>query len=146
MKLFSVLFVLTCASAAQAEITYPLTCRGGGGANGAGGTLGLSTIDNSAVLYFAKAGGPAGSGLAPGQCAWQDRAISETGEPPCLKQYNPGAVAWIFAADSKRSQSYLSSTTGSHWMRDLLDSGKYVTFQAYNPGNGGCFVVTRLGF
>lgn len=145
MKTFlSLLFTLVFSSLAQAQQTYPLTCRGGGIA-GVSGTLGVSTVDNSAVLYYQRAPHGAPLGLEQGQCSWQDRAIGP-GEPPCLKQYNPGAVAWIFAAASQRSQSYISSSSGSHWMRDLLDPNRYVTFQAYNPGNGNCFIVTRLGF
>jgi hypothetical protein len=144
MKRWIPICSLLLAGAAQAQQTYPLTCRGGGVAN-SGLTLGLSTIDNSALVYYTKSPGPAPAGLQPGHCSWQDRAIGPN-EPPCLRQVYPGAVAWIFTAPNQRQNSYLSSPTGSHWMRDLLSSNSYVTFQAYNPGNGGCFVVTRLGF
>ena len=137
------LSLIETATAEAAPTSYPLTCRGGGG------TLGLATTDNSASFYFTKSNGPAASGLEPGQCSWQDRAISATAEPTCLKQSVPGAVAWIFAAQAERSRSYVSSPTGTHWMRDLLEANKFVTFQVYNPGNatiGSCFVVTRIGF
>ncbi|HYX31548.1 MAG TPA: hypothetical protein VE954_00450 [Oligoflexus sp.] len=135
---------LMFGGAAQAQQTYPLTCRGGGSGT-SGLTLGLSTQDNSALVYYTKAPGSTPAGLAPGQCSWQDRAIGPN-EPPCLRQRNPGAVAWIFASPAQRPNSYYSSSSGEHWLRDLLDSNKYITFQAYNPGDGNCFVVTRLGF
>jgi hypothetical protein len=138
------LISLVFAGSAYAQQTYPLTCRGGGVGNN-GLTLGLSTVDNSALVYYSKAPVAAPAGLQPGQCSWQDRPIG-VNEPPCLRQAYPGAVAWIFASTTQRQNSYLSSPTGNHWMRDLLDSNKFVTFQAYNPGNGGCFVITRLGF
>ncbi len=145
MKLWTlVLLPFFFAGAAYAQQTYPLTCRGGG-VGTSGLTLGLSTVDNAAYVYYTRSPGPAPAGLQPGHCSWQDRAIGQ-GEPPCLRQSNPGAVAWVFASSTQRQNSYLSSPTGQHWMRDLLDSNKYVTFQAYNPGNGGCFIVTRLGF
>ena len=135
-KLFAIgIFSLLSTSAFAAQ-TYPLSCRGGGG------TLGLISSENAAVFYFSKTSGPAGAGLQPGQCAWVDRAIG-TGEPPCLKQSNTNAVAWIFPA--QRAQSYFSSSTGEHWTRSMLDGSFYQTFQAYNPGDGGCFVVTRVG-
>jgi hypothetical protein len=116
--------------------SYPMSCRGGAG------TLGLTTNNNSAVFYFLKASGPAGVGLQPGQCAWLDRAIG-SGEPPCIQQYNTNGTAWIFP--DRKQDSYFSSATGEHWLRDLLSSSKYVTFQAYNPGTGACFVITRVG-
>ncbi len=138
-----VLPFIGAGTAEAAPTTYPLSCRGGGG------TLGLATTDNSALFYFTKSNGPAASGLQPGQCSWQDRPIAATGEPTCLKQSYPGAVAWIFPAAGERGRSYFSSPTGSHWMRDLLDASKFVTFQVYNPGGGSsgdCFIVTRVGF
>lgn len=139
------LFIVTVVlvPSAFAQQSYPLKCRGGGLSNGTGLTLGLSTTENAALVYYAKASGPAGAGLSPGQCSWLDRAIGPN-EPPCLRQKFPGAVAWIFASPATRAQSYYSSSTGSHWLRDLLDSNKYVTFQAYNPGDGNCFVVTGV--
>ena len=143
MKFFASLFfaMFLTQVAAAAPQSYPLQCRGGAG------TLGVSTVDNSAVFFFTKSSGPANAGLAPGQCAWLDRPVSTSGEPTCLKQFNPGAVAWVFPEASARGNSYISSSTGKHWMRNLLDANNTVTFQAYNPGGGqlgDCFIVTAV--
>lgn len=138
--LFTLLAVFGLSQAVQAAPqSYPLQCRGGG-------TIGLVSATKSAVLYFGKAPHKASLGLAAGQCAWLDRAIGQ-GEPPCLQQTNVNAVAWI-TSNNLPSSTALTSTHFQpneprvQWMRNLLSSANYQTFYAYNPGTGGCFVVT----
>jgi hypothetical protein len=123
------------ASTAFAVQSYPLVCRGGGG------TLGHNSYNRVALFYFQKASGPAGAGLAPGQCAWVDRAVG-AGEPTCVMQNNVGAASWIFP--NNLGGSYHTSDAAP-WLRSLLNANQFQTFQSYNPGNGNCFVVTRLG-
>lgn len=130
--LFSATFL---AEPLLAQRSYPMTCRGGGA------TLGFDSSRATALLYFAKASGPAGVGLAPGQCSWIDRAIGPN-EPTCLAQAGVVTAAWIFPGNL--SGSYFNSTNAP-WLRGLLRSDVYQTFQVYNPGNGNCFVVSRLG-
>lgn len=120
--------------ASAAPQSYPLVCRGGGG------TLGYNSQYSAALLYFQKASGPAGAGLAPGQCSWVDRAIGPN-EPTCVRQQSAAANAWIFPGNL--AASYFTSDQAP-WLRTLLKSNAYQTFQVYNPGNN-CFVVTRLG-
>ncbi len=117
--------------------SYPLTCRGGAG------TLGYSSTDAAAMMYFTKTSGPAGAGLGPGQCSWADRAVGQA-EPTCLRQTGVHTNAWIFPG-AQRAQSYFAPSASAPWLRSLLDATKFQTFQVYNPGTGGCFVVTRLG-
>jgi hypothetical protein len=126
------LILSTSASAA----TYPLVCRGGGG------TLGYNSPQNSAYLYFQKSSQSAGAGLAPGQCSWVDRAIGPR-EPTCVQQSGVSATAWIFPGQ-QIVNSYFTSDRAP-WLRQLLSAGTYQTFQVQNPGNGGCFVIHRLG-
>lgn len=116
--------------------SFPIKCRGGAG------TLRLTTGTNNAAFHFLKSSGPADEGLEPGQCAWLDRAVGE-GEPSCIQQYNTNATAWIFPG--KKEDSYFSSDTGNHWLKDLLAETQYVTFQAYNPHSRACLVITRVG-
>jgi hypothetical protein len=123
-------------SAWAAPRSFPITCRGGAG------TLRLTTMTNNAVFNFIKSSGPASAGLQPGECAWLDRAVG-AGEPSCIQQYSTNATAWIFP--DRQQDSYFSSDTGNHWLRDLLSDSKYVTFQAYNPHSGACMVITRVG-
>ena len=123
------------ATSARAATSYPLSCRGGAG------TLGYNSQTDQALFYFTNTSGPAGQGLTPGQCAWVDRSVG-VNEPTCLTQYSPVTSAWIFP--SNRSASYFSSTS-SPWLRNLLEPNNFQVFQVYNPGNGGCFIVTRLG-
>ena len=114
--------------------SYPMVCRGGGG------TLGYSGSGQTALFYFRKAPGPVGNGLNAGECAWLDRSIGAR-EPTCLKQRGVEVAAWIFP--NQLQNSYFSSTAAP-WIRKLLSSSQYQTFQVYNPGND-CFVVTRVG-
>jgi hypothetical protein len=135
---FLVLASLT-ATAQAAPQSSPRQCRGGG-------TIGLATATKTAVMYFAKTSGPAGNGLAPGQCAWLDRAIG-AGEPPCIQQSNVNAVGWITANNLPSAQALTSTHFQPNeprvqWMRSLLATTNYQTFYAYNPGTGGCFVMT----
>jgi hypothetical protein len=142
-RLFNALlaaFALVASSGASfAAQSYPMQCRGGG-------TIGLVTATKSAVMYFGRAPNRAADGLGVGQCAWLDRAIG-TGEPSCLQQSNVNAVAWITGNNLPSSQALTSTHFQPNeprvqWMRSLLSSASYQTFYAYNPGNGGCFVVT----
>lgn len=140
-RLFFVLVALAGLSSTglAAPQSYPMQCRGGG-------SIGLVAATKAAVMYFGKAPGKASLGLGVGQCAWLDRAIG-AGEPPCLQQLNVNAVAWI-TANNLPSATALTSTHFQpneprvQWMRNLLAPTNYQTFYAYNPGNGGCFVVT----
>lgn len=116
--------------------SFPIKCRGGAG------SLRLTTVTNHAAFHFIKSSGPASEGLEPGQCAWLNRAIGSS-EPSCIQQYNTNATAWIFP--DKKEESYFSSQTGNHWLKDLLSEAQVVTFQAYNPHSGACIVITRVG-
>jgi hypothetical protein len=118
--------------------TYPLVCRGGAGTLGFASGMGNGNV---ALFYFQKANGPAGAGLAPGQCSWVDRKIGPN-EPPCLKQSNAASAAWIFP--DRLAQSYFNSSNAP-WLRDFLRADSFQTFQVYNPGNGDCFYVNRIG-
>ena len=67
---------LSTTAPAHAQ-SYPLTCQIG--------TMNPTWVlikDGSAGVEFQKAKGPASSGLQPGQCAWNDRAMSAS-EPNC---------------------------------------------------------------
>lgn len=128
------------ATSVAAPQSYPMQCRGGM-------TMGLNAGNRTAVMYFGKAPHKAGAGLQAGQCAWLDRAIGPN-EPPCMQQNNSDAVAWI-TANNLPSSTALTSThfqpnsTRSQWMRKLLSTTEFYTFYAYNPGTGGCFVMTN---
>src|SRR5690242_15583756 len=83
--------LVTTGLASATPTSYPLVCRGGAG------TLGYNSQLGAGLLYFQKAPGPAGAGLAPGQCSWVDRPIGAN-EPPCVKQWGVVTSSWIFPA------------------------------------------------
>ena len=123
-------------AALAAPPSYPLVCRGGAA------TLGYSGQQQAALFYFTKSPQRSGLGLAAGNCAWVDRAVGPN-EPTCLKQSGVHANAWIFP--NNLTASYFTSDQ-AQWLRNLLNANNYQVFQAYNPGDGNCFVVTRLGY
>jgi len=137
---FAVLMsVGVAATSFAAPQSYPMQCRGGG-------SIGLTASTPTAGMYYGKAPHKASLGLGVGQCAWLDRAIGQN-EPPCIQQFNSDATSWITAnnlpsSTALTSTHYQPNSARSQWMRKLLSTAEYYTFYAYNPGNGGCFVMT----
>jgi hypothetical protein len=100
----------------KAVQSYPMTCRGGG-------ALSVTSVGTTGVqIRFQAARGPVSSGLAPGQCAWADRAL-RPGEPTTI------------CDDRTRAAQYAGL---------LARSDKYVIVYVYND-NHGCMRVTRVG-
>ena len=136
LSLFGLMVAIVPSRLEAAPKSYPMVCRGGSG------TLGYSGNGLTAMFYFRKAPGRSGNGLNPGECAWMDRAVGAA-EPTCLKQRGVEVAAWIFPAE--KHNSYFQSQQAA-WIRALLNANTYQVFQAYNPGNGDCFVITRVGY
>jgi len=100
----------------KAVQSYPMTCRGGG-------ALSVTSVGSTGVqIRFQAARGAVSSGLAPGQCAWADRAL-RPGEPTTI------------CDDRTRAAQYAGL---------LARSDKYVIVYVYND-NHGCMRVTRVG-
>jgi hypothetical protein len=100
----------------KAVQSYPMTCRGGG-------ALSVTSVGTAGVqIRFQAARGPVSSGLAPGQCAWADRAL-RPGEPTTICDVR---------------------TRAAQYAGLLARSDKYVIVYVYND-NRGCMRVTRVG-
>jgi hypothetical protein len=100
----------------KAVQSYPMTCRGGG-------ALSVTSVGTTGVqIRFQAARGPVSSGLAPGQCAWADRAL-RPGEPTTICDVR---------------------TRAAQYAGLLARSDKYVIVYVYND-NRGCMRVTRVG-
>ncbi len=102
--------------------SYPLVCRGDKGAviKDDGPPQGVS-------LKFKKGSAAAASGLAPGECSWQDRGLNAA-EPDILVQ-----PTRQLRADEAVSAEY-------KWIDDLKDPDKYWTFEVYNDRKGQLIV------
>ena len=99
--------------------SYPLLCRG---------TRALNVWvrpERVALLMFERSAGPAPAGLAPGQCAWMDRAVRGD-EPARLAHHVPEG------ADGE--PPYL-------WPDALSDPDRYWLFEVYNNGRGDLVVT-----
>jgi hypothetical protein len=102
---------------AVAQQSYPLLCRGGGSMGYQAAPGNEQHTFNILGLFFAKGNRPAGLGLAPGQCSWLDRGMSDD-EPDILQQEVPANV------DS------------APWFKDLQDPNLYWTFNVFNTNQG----------
>ena len=101
---------------AQAQQSFPITCRGGG-------QLSISNDGAEGVrIRFQPAAGSAPQGMSPGQCTWSDRAL-RPGEPTVICDSGSNAAQYI----------------------GLLDqSTNFPILQVFNDGQG-CMRVTRVG-
>ncbi|HEX8359754.1 MAG TPA: hypothetical protein VF613_06600 [Longimicrobium sp.] len=107
-------------SGAPASVTrmvtrsYPLVCRG---------STALRTWVRpvrEGLLLFDRSAGPASAGLAPGQCAWRDRAVSPA---------EPAMVSHVVPEGADAEPPYL-------WPAVLQDPARYWLFMVYNDGKG----------
>ncbi|BAY66938.1 hypothetical protein NIES22_70820 (plasmid) [Calothrix brevissima NIES-22] len=101
---------------ANAQQSYPLTCRGGG-------TLSIQNDGSNGVrINFQPGAGAVPQGLSPGQCTWSDRAL-RSGEPTTICD---------------------SSASAAQYVGLLVQTDQYPILQVYNNGRG-CMQVTRVG-
>jgi hypothetical protein len=93
---------------------YPLLCRGG--------TSMRTWVRpvRTALLLFDRSAGPASAGLAPGQCAWRDRAVSAA---------EPAMVAHVIPEGADDEPPY-------QWHTVLRDPARYWLFTVYNDRKG----------
>ncbi|HIK07486.1 MAG TPA: hypothetical protein IGS40_22800 [Trichormus sp. M33_DOE_039] len=116
VAVFAVLSPLLTINTANAQTSYPMTCRGGG-------TLSIQNDGSNGVRINFQAGrGSAPQGLSPGQCTWSDRALSSQ-EPKSICD---------------------SAASAAQYVSRLVQSNEYSIFQVYNNGRG-CMQVTRVG-
>ena len=67
----TVIFQTSAGSkAARPPEDYPLVCRGGGSL-----LIGIAPGEGNIGFSFTRGTKPAGDGLAPGECSWQDRPM-----------------------------------------------------------------------
>lgn len=118
-KLVAILAVFSpilAINTANAQTSYPMTCRGGG-------TLSIQNNGSNGVrINFQPGSGAAPQGLAPGQCTWSDRALYNN-EPKSICD---------------------SAASAALYVGRLVQSHEYSIFQVYNNGRG-CMQVTRVG-
>lgn len=99
--------------------SYPLLCRGTRSLN-----VWVRPV-RIALLMFERSSGPASAGLAPGQCAWMDRAVRPD-EPARLAHHVPEG------ADGEAPYQ---------WPEALYDPDRYWLFEVYNNGRGDLVVT-----
>jgi hypothetical protein len=116
---------------AQAQGTFPLQCRGGGQVN-----MVYDTVARTVFTRFRPAPGPAGNGLAAGQCSWLDRAL-RPGEPRqiCTRNITQGKIFWS-------PNGYTISLPQAQYLSNMLYDRFTVTVEVYNDGE--CMRIVRV--
>jgi hypothetical protein len=105
------------APAAATRLTqrsYPLVCRGSTSLR-----IWMRPV-RQGLLMFDRSAGPASAGLAPGQCAWRDRAV---------RANEPAMVSHTIPEGADADPPYL-------WPAVLQDPARYWLFMVYNDGKG----------
>jgi hypothetical protein len=119
------------APPAHAQGTFPLQCRGGGQAN-----MKYDSDEKTIYARFRPAPGPAGNGLAPGQCSWLDRAF-RPGEPSQICQRNITRINFFWGA----SGGYTIFAPEAAWVYNMPHQNLLVTVNVYNEGT--CMRVVK---
>jgi hypothetical protein len=124
------LLMLTPPSA-RAQGTFPLQCRGGGQVN-----MVYDSDAKTVFVRFRPAPGPAGNGLAPGQCSWLDRAF-RSGEPwqICSRDITKAKFFWGLGG------RYTVWFPEAEYVYNMLYDQFLVTVNVYNEGQ--CMHVVR---
>ncbi|MGZ3775324.1 MAG: hypothetical protein ACXVCY_09260 [Pseudobdellovibrionaceae bacterium] len=145
-KIFGFLVLLVTSSALATPASYPLKCRGTNSSE-----MMFEFSPTTAQVVFKKAPYAAPRGLAPGECAWMDRALNAD-EPSAIVQ-NPVAPKNMFGTTTLR---YGHGPAGGNivapligirdpeigWLKDLLSDKNYWLFQVYNDGSGHLIVTS----
>jgi len=133
--------------ASEAQPGYPLVCRGGGSLYFT--YTPYSNILNKPQFWIRFDRGTTGVGmnrenlgsLAPGQCAWLDRAVSPQ-EPDMVVIADPVFKGSSFSISWQRGQ-VMGIGSELHYINALQHDDGIQTFHAYNDRKGH-FIVTKI--
>lgn len=144
LKLFLIFGLFFVVTNSVAQPSYPIVCRGGGSMHF--NYTPFSNLSNQPQIWISYQKGAQGVGmgweniysLQPGQCSWQDRAVSAN-EPSriVLLKVNNFAIQW-------QNGKVTGISTSAPHVSVLQDSNRYQSFDVYNDGRGN-FIVTRIG-
>lgn len=143
MRAFLFITFLVLASSAIANVSYPLTCRGGSISSltlriyGSGMTL-LTT-------EFAKSNVDKVEELSPGECRWNDRAFSKSEKlslchfikEATVKAVNKGDGTFTITQAKSESAPYIAAALSSN------DDSIFNIMVFYNTSNN-CLQVTAV--
>lgn len=96
---------------AQARQSYPLVCRGSSDAS-------VRSRSGKLVLTFKKGTRPAGAGLAPGECSWVDRGMSQSEPDNLVHQIKDGGDT-----DPEYKWTEVLSRPDGYWTFDVYSEG-----------------------
>src|SRR5258708_21881479 len=117
-----VLNIPQASNAARTTEDYPLVCRGGGSL-----VTGIAPGERNIGFTFVRGTKPAGEGLAPGECSWQDRGMYPN---------EPDRVSQHVAEGSESLKVGGTLAPENRWYEELHSSDKYWTFMVSNNGRG----------
>jgi hypothetical protein len=112
--------------AALVQQSYPLVCRGS-----ANLPIGAAPGERNFGFVFTRGTRPASQGLAPGECSWTDRGMSQA-EPDRISQH----------VDANSESLRGNLTPENRWYEELHSPDKYWTFMVSNNGQGQLIVTS----
>ena len=132
---------LSAQAPADAVESYPLTCL-----IGPANEVIVSFDGSDSAVRFHASNGPASSGLQPGQCAFNDRAVTWTQTVMCFKGR---AVRQIFINGTTVDVGHSifeSSPRGMLMRQAMYGPTKLMNFRVHWGGNNrACLVIDKFG-
>jgi len=104
--------------------------------------------DGRLTVGFKPGTKPAGSGLAPGECSWLDRAMREQEPKSICHNIKDVFISTTATDDSRYTPSHIFLiqsvwSKGAPYLEKTRDQNAYFTVMVYNDG-AGCLVVTPV--
>src|SRR5258707_10389492 len=118
--------ILSGSAAALVQQSYTLVCRGS-----ANLPSGAAPGERNFGFVFTRGTRPASQGLAPGECSWTDRGMS---------QEEPDRISQHVEANSESLRGNL--TPENRWYEELHSPDRYWTFMVSNNGQGQLIVTS----
>src|SRR5260370_14405171 len=120
--------ILTGSLAARAPEDYPLVCRGAVSL-----VIGIAPGERNIGFTFTRGTKPAGEGLAPGECSWEDRGMYPN-EPDRVSQHVEEGSESLKVGGTLAPEN--------RWFEELHSANKYWTFMVSNNGRGQLIVTS----
>lgn len=136
-------FALMAAhTAASAQTTYVMTCRGGGDMQAVAGQRVSNAHVFVEITYRRASQGAAVAAPAPGECAWIDRGVH--GDEPNKILFNDMGVSWTQTVCRAGTCWVNTPSSGATSLMNAVRGGQPFQVHVYNDRQGH-MLVTKVG-
>jgi hypothetical protein len=130
------------ATAASAETSYLMTCRGGGDMQAVAGQRVSNAHVFVEITYKRASQGAGVAAPAPGECAWIDRGVH--GDEPNKILFNDMGVSWTQTVCRAGNCWVNTPSGGATALMNAVRSGQPFQVHVYNDRQGH-MLVTKVG-